>query len=338
MYSLVTILDLSLRPIQLLNRVKSLALAIAGTEFNLTIGYMERDSKHDHELKKLLDFSLFKNIQLVSVIAKKDSAINLSLLRNIAVEAVESEILLIVDLDIYPDITLFRNLAEKVSKGQNFSIAPCVYLTDHGSRLVQTLKKEDLIERCMSYSNDIYMHWAIPSSVMALRRDDFLSIGGFFEGYLGHGYEDFDFMIRLASFHGALSITSELLIDKQYQAPLLSEGFRSLLGLLCINNLLEADVAFHLHHARGNRSEYHRQRINNSLIFNQRMKQLIKDSKHLNKCVEQNFVPPLISSFFQKCRSKNLDPSKYYSLFDARPKYLLKTRSKWKRLMNFFVF
>jgi predicted glycosyltransferase involved in capsule biosynthesis len=337
MCSLVTILDLSSRPVQLLNRIKSLALAISGTEFNLTIGYMERATRYDYELKNLLDFSLFKNIKLVSVVAKKDSAVNPSLLRNIAVEAVESEIVLIVDLDIYPDITLFRKLAKKVSNGQNFSIAPCVYLTEQGSCLVQTMKKEDLIEKCLSYSNDIYMHWAVPSSVIALRKDDFLSIGGFFEGYLGHGYEDFDFMIRLAIFHDALSITSELLIDKPYEAPLLSEGFRSHLGLLCIDNLLEGNIAFHLHHARGKRSEYRKQRINNSLIFTQRIKQLIKDSRYLNKCVEQNFVPPLISDFFQKCHIKNIDPSKYYSLFNATPRYLLRTPSKWKRLKNFFA-
>jgi predicted glycosyltransferase involved in capsule biosynthesis len=335
--SLIAIVDLINRPKDLIKKLKQLCKILSDSEFNLVICHRNRALKFDQKLEEL--FSRFNqpNFNFFSVILDKPN-VELSRLRNLAVDQVETEFVLLIDLDIYPDMTLFRNLAEKVLKREKFSIAPCIYLTNKGSRFAHTLKKEELIEKCMNFSDDIYMHWAIPSSVMAFRKDDFLSIGGFFEGYLDHGYEDFDFIVRLACHHGVLSKTSQLLIDKTYRASLLSEGFRSSLGSLCIDNLLEGNIAFHLYHYKDENSEYYKQRINNSMIFNKRMQQLIRDSKPSSKSDKQTFVPPLISTFFQECKRRNIDPSKYYTLFDARPRYLLRPNSKWKRLKNLFNF
>lgn len=335
MVSIVVIIDLLNHPSDLISRLKKICFTLASTEFKLVVCHRNRSTKFDQELTDFFYMFNTTNVNFFSVILDEPN-IELSKLRNLAVEQVKTEFVLLIDLDIYPDITLFKNLAEKVLKGDKFSIAPCIYLTNKGSRPARSLKKEDLVERCMNFSDDIYMHWAIPSSVMAFRKDDFLSIGGFFEGYLGHGYEDFDFMIRLACHHGALSKTSQLLIDRPYRACLLSEGFRSSLGALCIDNLLEGNIAFHLYHPKDKHSEYYKQRVNNALIFNERMQQLITNNRPSSKSDKQTFVPPLVSTFFQECQRRNIEPSKYYALFDARPRYLLRLRSKWKRLKNLF--
>lgn len=335
MFSIVTIIDTKYRPKQLTERLEALCKVVSSSEFNLVVSHRIRKTKYDKKLEKITSQYKSERINFIPVYSDKED-LELAKLRNLAVSKVRTEIILFLDLDIYPDINLFRNLAKKVLTCKKFSIAPCIYLTKKGNTFVGVEDGKVLIDKCIKYSDDIYMHWAIPSSVMAIRKDDFLSIGGFFEGYLGHGYEDFDFMIRLACYHGAISKTPQLLIDKPYRAPLLSEGFRSYLGSLCIYNLLEGNIAFHLYHSKDKHSEYYKQRINNALIFNERMKQLINSNEHSNSFGEQDIIPPLISIFFKECHRRNIDPSKYYALFDVRPRYLLRPRSKWKRLKNLF--
>lgn len=338
MYEIVTIIDLSARAPELINRARKIISEISNTDFKLTIGHMNRGSKYDLFFIKLIEKNKLSNIKLVSIKSTNDAPVALSVLRNVAIESVISERFIIIDIDIYPDLNLFRNLIDKISSTTPFVITPCIYLTKAGNKLIEKGLKEYVIRTSLQFSSKYVIHWAIPSSVIALRKIDWESVSGFYVGYSGHGYEDFDFIIRLALHLGILVKTQKLLIDQPYRAPLLSEGFRSFLGCFCIDNLLEGNIAFHLYHSKDKNSKYYSQRSKNSDIFTQRLRDLIQDSDSIYQSNNDNILPPLILKFFIECHKRNINPSKYHALFDARPRYLLRPRSIWKRLKNLMIY
>lgn len=319
MSEIVTLVDLSSRSTDLLNRTRSLISALTGTEFNLTIGHLDRGLPADNELKKIIKNVNYANVKIISV-PPKMNGIELSRLRNVAVESIGADKFLLVDLDIYPDTRLFRTLLDLVSDIQPLVIAPCIYLTAYGNKLVEKNKKEYVIASSLHYSGDCVLHWAIPSSVMAVRKKDFIAIGGFHEEYCGHGYEDFDFMLHLALQRGLIKPSTNLLIDRTYRAPMLSCGFRAALGHLCIGNLLDGNIAFHLHHKKDKHSSYYQRRIKNAEIFQERVKNLLDQQSNLTS--EDNRVR-IIQHFFVECEKRGVDPTKFYSLFDARPRHLI---------------
>lgn len=331
-HTLITLIDLVQRPNQLIDRLIKLAEALYGTEFVLSIGHVDRNSSADIRLKNQLRY--LDHVLLTSI-KPNGNKVELARMRNAAVGAVESSIILLIDVDIYPDLKLFRILVSNIENGNRISMAPCIYLTSPGTRLVEKGSADLVVESALAFSPRNVMHWALPSSLMALRVEDFKAIGGFCELYRGHGYEDFDFILRLSLHTKLIEPSLDLMIDKTYQAPLLSIGFRAALARLCLANLLNGNIAFHLFHKKNNKCLYHEQREVNSILFQTRLKNLL--SRNLNT-INTNNNQELIFDFFTECAKFSIDPSKYYALFDARPRYLLKPRSKWKRLKNLFDF
>lgn len=315
-YAIVTLVDLAQRPDQLIDRLFKLASVLVDTEFILSIGHGDRSSSKDIKLKKKL--AHFKHVQFSSVKpAGKD--VELARMRNQAVSNLDSSIVLLVDVDIYPDLKLFRNLVAEVERGIPLSMAPCIYLTASGTRLVEKGKGEFVINSALGYSPKHVMHWALPSSVIAIRLSDYLAVGGFHERYKGHGYEDFDFMINISLHVKLIEPADDLLVDKTYRAPLLSSGFRAVLGSLCLANLLDGNIAFHLHHKKDPQSTYKIKRKTNAEIFQQRIGRLICTE------VKQSYdfgVPKIVSNFFLHCAKKDIHPERFYALFDGRPRFL----------------
>lgn len=330
--TIVTIADFTWRPDQLLERLSALAASLVGSEFDLVIGHADRGRSPDAVLHRRMD--VFDHVKIVRV-APVDSNQELARLRNAAVSAVNSEILLLLDVDIWPDLRLFKKLIEQVAVGERLAIAPCIYLSVEGNRKIrQDGGCAKVIDGALGFSVDDVMHWALPSSVMALRHSDFLAVGGFYEAYLGHGYEDFDFMIRLALHAGKIKPSSDLLIDQTYRAPLLANGFRAALGMLCIPNLLDKNIAFHLYHEKDRQSVYQRRRLANAAIFQSRMRELL--SLNVRPGGSGN-TPELITSFFFECARRCIDPSTFHALFDPRPRHLLRRSSWWsfaQRVLN----
>jgi predicted glycosyltransferase involved in capsule biosynthesis len=316
--AVVTIVDLIWRGKQLIERISSLAVTLAGTEFELVIGHADRGQPADSKLRRRM--AAFDDVKLVSVTPKGVEQ-ELARLRNVAVAATKSPILILTDADIYPDVALFRSLTMAVAAGEFLSMAPCIYLTEAGNRIIaQEAGGKRVIDSALDFSREFVLHWAIPSSVMAFRHADYCALGGFHEAYVGHGYEDFDFMLRLAAIEGLVSPSTDLLLDIPYKAPLLSLGFRAALGRLCIPNLLSGNIAFHLHHEKDRQSVYQKRRESNAMIFQSRINEWVET---ISDKSGYSSTARLIDLFFLECIRRGLDPSRYFSLFDARPKHLV---------------
>lgn len=327
MVSIVTIVDLSSRSKQIEERVLKLIISVVGSEFSLFIAHADRGTRSDSRFKKAV--SVFPNIFCISV-SVSGTAVELSRLRNEAIKYVNGGIILLLDVDIYPDLRLFRSLAALVEAGNPVVIAPCIYLTSLGTRLLEeSLAANMIVDSSLNFCSDYVLHWALPSSVMAFDYSNYVAIGGFYEGYVGHGYEDFDFMLRLALHAGIIKASPELLIDSTYRAPLLSIGFRAILARLCLSNLLDKNIAFHLFHGKDLLSPYYRRRTFNAEIFNCRLKGIVSSYSYPKS---QQSTRALIDDFFIQCDQRGTDPSNFYSLFDARPRHLFISKNWLMRL------
>lgn len=326
MPAIVTLIDLSQRPLELISRLYRLAKVIEDSEFNLFIAHADRFSFADKILK--LTFSIFSRVQLYSV-RPEGSEVELARLRNAVISKIDADVLLLIDVDIFPDLQLFRSLIASVKAGNRLAIAPCIYLDSAGNRLVKAGHAEKVINDTLRFVPTFALHWAIPSSVTAFLSEDFRAIGGFYEGYRGHGYEDFDFLLRLSIYVGLIKPSIELSIDKTYRAPLLACGFRAALGKLCIPNLLDGNIAFHLFHGKSIDSSYQRLRVTNAEIFRKRATTFINESQPRNPTDQP---PDLIFTFYAECFKRNIDPSRFYALFDARPRFFLKSKNVWIRI------
>jgi predicted glycosyltransferase involved in capsule biosynthesis len=289
------------------------------SEIKLVIGHNDRGTKHDAILRKLVCEKRHPHVTLCS--SRFPSGISSQAkLRNAAMAAVSSPFVLLLDVDIYPNIFLFLKMAEDVKNGAvPFSIMPCLYLTQRGTRLLlQHDGESKIFESYLKFSREYVLHLATPSSVIVLRTEDYHAVGGFDEGFWGHGYEDFDFIIRLAEYHQAIDISKDFFIDKPYSAPLLAEGFRAHLGRFCLQNILGKKFVYHLYHGRNNLDPYYAARIKNSTIFSEKIKRLFV-------CHDPKVLTPqrdLIQMFFDECQKRGLTPEDYFVLFDARPSHL----------------
>ncbi len=316
--TVVTPLDLSRRADGLTTRLLALAEAISSAGWQLVVGHADNNSVHDRWLAA--EFEGKAGVELASMKVRRGMA-NLARLRNIAVERAANSILLFLDADIHPDVALFRTLAEQASAGLPLAMAPCVYLSDAGTQfLCDGGKLEDIVESALSFEPKYVMHWAMPSSVMALSTEDYRAIGGFDEQYEGHGYEDLDFMLRFALAKGMVEESADLLVDRTYRAPLLSEGFRSALSPICMDNLLKGNVALHLFHGKDKEEPYHQRRADNASVFQEHF-------SYLNDCPGPSVgTPQLVAEFYSACERLGKNPSDFFALFDARPRNMLKRK------------
>lgn len=313
--SIVIPMDLNRRARDLRLRALALTDAVADAAGEVVIALAERGTRDDYELDR--DLGKRANAKLVRCSPDGPEA-NLSALRNRAVEASDRSCLLFLDADIAPDAALFASLADKAGR-RPWAMAPCLYLSRAGLEAFgQGTARASLIEQALAFDATNILHWAMPSSVIAMERTAFDAIGGFDETYRGHGYEDLDFMLRFALHHGLVDRHPDLLDDQPYRAPLLAKGFRSALATQCLDNLFDGDVALHLFHPRDNDEHYYRQRETNAALFAERFASLADAPRRAEA------TPPLVAAFFEGCATRGLDPSDYAALFDARPRHMLK--------------
>ncbi len=331
--TIVTPVDLKYRPKDLIKKLLLLCREISNSNLKIVVVHHYRESNNDLYLSNILSSLAGKKISYIKV-QESDNDINLSRLRNIGVSKVLSDIAILIDVDVYPDIKLFLNLAQDVILNKGISIAPCLYLTRLGTKLLNSGAVDFLLLKSLSFDFNYYLHWAIPSSVIAFNVKDYLKVGGFFEGYVGHGYEDFDFIVRIAIHLKLIDSSWELIKDRSYTAPLLSSGFRAALGCLCISNLIKGNIAFHQFHNKNHSSSYYKQRVNNSIIFKKRLESLLQNNINISN---QLFPKDLINVFFNECHAHNVDPCKFYSLFDSRPRYMLFKKSFLNSIKNLFL-
>lgn len=163
--------------------------------------------------------------------------VNRAKLRNIALTKIQGKVFLCdIDLVVTKEIL---DYAEKILESDTFVMFPCLYRQKNGiskNSSGSTLKQ----------LRKVYTHLAIPSSVVG-----FINNGiKFDENFVGHGYEDFDFIIRYLISTNKYNLTKEDLLDESYEVPALVRGFRLKLAHFALETLKNGLIAEHIYHKR----------------------------------------------------------------------------------------
>ena len=301
-FTIVTTIDLRYRPFNIIKRMDFFFKKLHENKIPCAVGYRKNNNFVDKIAYTI--FKKYNNIKVVDCVIK--SSISNSILRNAAINVVDTCKIIISDIDIYPDISLYKTLYQQCNKG--LSMAPVLYLSNQGTK--KFLMSYDINEAIYWWKNSHFtnfLHLAIPSSLICINKDDYLQIGGFDEQFIGHGYEDFDFLIRLGSYLKILNIKKEnFFIDETYTCPIFSQGFRKELAFFALKNCLIGKIGIHLFHKKN--CNYKTSREKNKSKFKNKYKQIAKFSNNKN-------IFDLLMYFCELCNLLNINPSSFSCLF-----------------------
>lgn len=327
MFTIIIPIDLTFRPEDIFNKAVFIALEAEKEKIKVVFGLNDRKTFWDEKFYRVL--SGYKSV-VVNKIVGNNSNVNTSLLRNVAFEKVVTKYLVIYDIDIYPDFSMLYKYVNSLSNNvRPFYILPCLYLSRYGStRLLSGIENlSTLKEKYFSFSRKEFLHLASPSSLTIMKSNDFVAINGFDIGYEGHGYEDFDFLLRLSKLYKIFDCCDDFYLDKVARSPLFAVGFRKYLGKLCIDCLLNKEFAFHLYHEKD--SSYHQSRVVNKNIFM---------GKHfiIAENVDQVYEDTLIIDFINECRNRDLSIHDFSILFENKPGHIDRYETFKKKLRFLF--
>lgn len=317
-------IDLNRRPKDLIKKAVSLARVAQENNVRSIFGHNNNNTKYDKKLIKAL--SVFPLVKINSE-TKTNENINAAALRNLAFKSVETDYVVLLDADIYPDFGIIEKYLKKLKLSERpFYVLPCLYLTKHGTKILNKNKisLDELKKKFFSFSRKEFLHLASPSSVTILKSKDYEAINGFDESYHGHGYEDFDFLVRLYDFHRLINKSYDFLQDMSARSPLFSVGFRRYLGESCLETLLEKDMVFHLYHEKEHNEKYYLARKENYNKFKK---------MHSNKTGEANYCDAtLLTTFVSLCAKKGVNVHDYAILFDNKPGHVDRFDSVKRRI------
>jgi len=321
-------IDLSQRPMDILQKARRLVEGAAQSGISVVFGYNSRKSLSD-----LLFTHLFGKHPscTIATTTERLASVNASHLRNIAHAHVKTPFIVLLDVDIWPDFELLKKYKNKLAEGERpYFMLPCLYLTEKGSKDLTShrLATSDLKKRYFGFSRKEFLHLASPSSVTIMKSKDYRSLGGFDIGYEGHGYEDFDFLVRLAQMHHMIQPAPDMLQNRVARSPLFAVGFRRYLGECCIDALISKDMVFHLHHEKPKKSKYYEARSTNLSRFQERNSQLAGGQPIGD--------PTLITSFVNACLESGNDISEFSVLFENKPGHIDRYDSFRRRLRFLF--
>lgn len=324
-------IDLARRPWQLLRRLRQQQTRASGSGLTLVVGHNDRGTVADAMLKR---FCHREQIRLVSG-AFYDGHVNNARLRNEAMRAVSTKWTLLLDVDVLIEHDTIAHMCAILKGKQPFCIAPCLYLSARGSRdlLKGRATQRSLLARYWTFERAPFLHLALPSSVALFASIDFALIGGFDEGFSGHGYEDLDFLLRLALLHKRVPRTPALLCDCPSRAPLLSSGFRAWLARLALPLVLTESIPVHVWHATA-ADRYYAMRKANAAYFFTKLRAIVGD---VNDVAADDFEPltpdtDLIAFWAALCRTHRVAAERYSILFDNRPGHVDRESGYVRRL------
>lgn len=235
-------------------------------------------------------YSSLQNLDLIKLIQakghryfkdEKQQAFSLGECRNLGVLKAQSDCVLFLDVDCAVSskdlekilvLISLRKMAENINE---FLVLPCFYLNE---KIEKILDKKNIEELKILAQNDFFSgkkefvkNYAICSSILVMNRLKFLSLGGVSKAYKGHGYEDFDFLLRLiCSACEIEKLPKNLAYDARAWDFKSFEGFRALFALFGYETSFYGIYALHFHHPTPNQNGYMSNKdANHKLFFKQ---------------------------------------------------------------------
>lgn len=317
-------------------------------------------SLENAELKNLIEAQGHRYLRDEKQFLNK--AFSLAASRNLGALNARAEVILFLDADCFLSLNtleklLHLNLAKELASNTNeYLMLPCLYLSQEASAFFATqpphlwdaLAQNDLARAQRKY----VMSFARASSLVLFNKARFLALKGYDESFVGHGYEDFEFLLRLLSATTDFErLPRDLCFDSRSWEFSEFKGFRALFSLLGLEGASLGLYALHFWHENPNQNGYLNNREKNHAKFYEKLKafeaqkntQNLSSAHHQNKGIqtrkqialntpfylpykfelthEKNATSPLrfiyerlFGSFFSKAHTK-ISHTKFYRLF-----------------------
>lgn len=305
--SIVIPVDLNYRSQDILQRIKTLVKTTARHPVRIILGCNAQPAAEVRKLEKMIASHAH-----ISLVLDQSASGHLSRLRNIALAQVQTRYVFFLDIDIHFNLQQIRNaLAQVQQHPAQLCMYPCLYLSKKGSKQIRRLSLAAFKQAYYDFRRDLILHLAFPSSIIVTDLKSVQAIQGFDEQFIGHGYEDFDFMLRLFRHKGLIDDQPDLLIDQTYLAPMMATGFRAILAKSQLEQLLQKEYFVHIYHAKDKQSLYHQQRQTNQQRFEMKLKQQIKQ----NTASIDTAPPYLFKAFCDLLQQQQLKRPEYAALW-----------------------
>lgn len=305
--TIVIPIDMRLRGYEILKKIISLTQKAKNQNYNVILGCHAEPFFYTQIIRKII--SKTKNIK---IFFSNQKEINLSHLRNIAINQVKTKYILFMDIDIFINNQQINQTYLDVTQNSNqLCMYPCLYLSKTGNHYLKKFSLTDYKKAYYDFRRDLILHLAFPSSIIITDLASVKIINGFDESFLGHGYEDFDFMIRLFHEKKLIDYQASLMIDETYLAPIMATGFRAILASTQLDQLLKNEYFVHIYHKKNKNNLYHKQRKANQQRFAIKLKQQIDE----NLTTIDPAPPYLLKEFYQVLDQQQLKRSQFSVLW-----------------------
>ena len=305
--SIIIPIDLSYRSSDILQRIKHLAVIAQNQPIRFILGCNAQPERKVQQLKKVIEAC-----PQITLVMDQSASGHLSRLRNIALAQVQTRYVMFLDIDIHINLEQIQNAFAQVQQHPaQLCMYPCLYLSKKGSKQVNRLTLTAFKHAYYDFRRDLILHLAFPSSIIITDLKSVHAIKGFDEQFIGHGYEDFDFMLRLFHHKELVEYQPSLLIDETYLAPMMATGFRAILAESQLEQLLKKQYFLHIHHEKDKKSLYHQQRQTNQQRFEMKLKQHIKE----DRATIDTTPPYLFKVFCELLAQKQLKRLEYSALW-----------------------
>lgn len=242
-------------------------------------------SCEEPELKELIINNNHKYFKDES--QQKHKAFSLGECRNLGVINANSDVIMFLDVDYVLSKKSLESILELIdiktinTNPNSFLILPCIFLNENS---LQELKQYDLalwdniIKHDMLFERK-YLKFLTPaSSTIIMNRFKFLELGGNDKEFIGHGYEDFDLMMRVLKNCAVFeAIPNNLEFDYRNWSFNDYKGFRALFALVGNEAIHYGIYLYHLWHIEPNQNGY----LDNREINHHKFYQGLKNYKDI---------------------------------------------------------
>ena len=312
--SIVVPIDFSRRSREIYQRTIRMAKMLQGTNITLVLGCAAEPQRWINKLSK--ELKKYPKVQMVSA---PQCQSHLAKLRNIALAEVITKYVLFLDVDIFPDLAQIQYAYhEVIASPTQVCMYPCLYLSKAGSRKLGRIPSAAFQQYYYQFKRNLILHLAFPSSIVISDLDSIRAIGGFDDQYVGHGYEDFDFMIRLFIHKGLFKASTKLCIDEPYMAPMMAVGFRAEMAKVHLQQLTGTNYFVHDYHTKDKNENYYQQRKMNKVKFDTKINLLIGESITTHTPLE------LLNCFHKHLITHNKKPSEFAALWAEIPGHMFR--------------
>ncbi|TEY03996.1 capsular biosynthesis protein [Campylobacter sp. US33a] len=207
--------------------------------------------------------------------------------RNLGIINAKSDVVMSLDVDCAISEKNLENILElinikEIDKNPNaFLVLPCVYLNEFATEFLKAHKPslwDNIIKHDMLFERKLIKFLTPASSTIVMNRFKFLELGGNDKDFVGHGYEDFDLMMRIlkncAQFE---AMPANLEFDYRNWSFNDYKGFRALFAVAGNEACVHGIYLYHLWHIEPNQNGY----LDNRELNHQKFYQKLKNHKSI---------------------------------------------------------